>query len=172
MPIYILVHEKNVSELILRYKSYSKNELCAISNLTQPSNSFHSKQKIIKDLVACSTIALRLEGTLITWHEVADHQGVGLPGSRCEKGPGRDGCCLQNYVKTVTHRERLLSSVTFNTFKIPLTQGQAPDFETKSEEHRKGKACGSILDCLEMKTVSFFNVLRRRTIEKRQRIRY
>ena len=95
-----------------------------------------------------------------------------MPGSMCEKGPGRDGCCPQNYVKMLTHSDKLHLSVTFNAFKIPLTQGQAPDFETKSEDHKKDKACGSILDRLEMKTISFFNVLRRSAIEKRQGIRY
>lgn len=102
---------------------------------------------------------------------MVDYQGANLPGNMCEKGPGRDGCCLQNYAKMITHSEKVLSSVTFNAFKIPLTPGQAPDFETKSEG-TQDKACGSILDCLQMKTISCFNVLRRYTIEKKQGIRY
>lgn len=71
----------------------------------------------------------------------------------------------------VTHGEKLLSSGTFNAFKIPLMQGQPPALETKSEGDRKDK-CDSIPDCLEMETKSSFSLLQSSTSEERQGRRY
>ena len=59
MPTYILVHEKNAAEPIFKYKPYSDDELRAISNLPQPSNNFHSKQKNIQGPSACSATTLQ-----------------------------------------------------------------------------------------------------------------
>lgn len=64
------------------------------------------QEKKFKDLVP---LLLSPSGESKT--EAANYWGVSLPGSTCEKGAGRDRRCLQNYLRMVTHSEKLLSSV-------------------------------------------------------------